>query len=429
MRSRQPLPRNALLNLWPRLAAWFGVVPLQWRARPPHSSKAIGTNCSLLLIIAAVQSVLKSSLAGWLPSLPDRPPCRGQPSNQSDHPLGRSHRRGQALGSRVETQPSSDAQSVTRGALQLTGIASQSTGAYEHGPFQPDSVRVAGSVLLKRGLSCADWARPAASVCRVGALDPSRSDPVPPEDLPMADLFYFARDQEQFGPFSAVQLKEFAASRRLQPTDTVWKEGMKKAVLAATVNYLFPDAPATGRPADTKVEAASGPVSSPRPATSPAPGIPTSVAPSAGTLTPADAQTIPAEPRSGMIPAPGHAPPAVSLAPRLPSGEGESEGRIRELSPASTADTERKSPSGAPTTQKQARSQPPPMKKGRVTGAKGAVIISQDGEAVRYRMKCIKCSYEHVSQNRMPIKNGCTRVSFFCPKCKRRRPVEIYATI
>src|SRR5438874_10254063 len=90
----------------------------------------------------------------------------------------------------------------------------------------------------------------------------------------MADQFYFARGQEQFGPFSAVQLKELAVTRRLQPTDSVWKEGMKRGVLAATVNYLFPGAPAEERPANTNVEAAARPASADQPAMSPSPLVP-----------------------------------------------------------------------------------------------------------------------------------------------------------
>jgi hypothetical protein len=222
----------------------------------------------------------------------------------------------------------------------------------------------------------------------------------------MADQFYFARGQEQFGPFSAMQLKEFAATRRLQPTDTVWKEGMTKGVFAATVNYLFPDAQTKVRPAATNVEAASRPASSPQPAPTPSPPILPPEALSASALTPSDAQGTPVESIPGMqpedlvlltIPAPAEAPAAVPVAPK----------------PASVA----------------GQRQPIPTKKGRVTGAKGAIIISQDGEFVRYRMKCIKCGYEATSQNRMPIKSGCTRASFFCPKCKRRRPVEIHAMV
>jgi hypothetical protein len=57
----------------------------------------------------------------------------------------------------------------------------------------------------------------------------------------MADQWYFASDNEKFGPFSAAQLMEAAALGRLRPTDTVWKEGMEKGVLAAKVKNLFPD--------------------------------------------------------------------------------------------------------------------------------------------------------------------------------------------
>ena len=56
---------------------------------------------------------------------------------------------------------------------------------------------------------------------------------------------------------------------------------------------------------------------------------------------------------------------------------------------------------------------------------KGAVLISQDGQAVQYRKKCCKCGHENASKNRMPIRHGLTRASFFCPKCRKLSPVLI----
>jgi hypothetical protein len=60
---------------------------------------------------------------------------------------------------------------------------------------------------------------------------------------------------------------------------------------------------------------------------------------------------------------------------------------------------------------------------------KGAVIISQDGESVQYRKKCGKCGCEDASKNRMPIRNGVNRATFFCPKCRKLSPVEIQGMI
>jgi len=60
---------------------------------------------------------------------------------------------------------------------------------------------------------------------------------------------------------------------------------------------------------------------------------------------------------------------------------------------------------------------------------KGAVVISQDGQVVQYRKKCIKCGQEDSSKHRMPIRNGVTRASFFCPKCRKLSPVEIQGMV
>lgn len=67
----------------------------------------------------------------------------------------------------------------------------------------------------------------------------------------------------------------------------------------------------------------------------------------------------------------------------------------------------------------------PHKKKGRATAGPGVVIVSQDGERVQYRKKCIKCGYEDAMRHSMAIRNGVTRAPFFCPKCKKTHLVEI----
>jgi hypothetical protein len=69
------------------------------------------------------------------------------------------------------------------------------------------------------------------------------------------------------------------------------------------------------------------------------------------------------------------------------------------------------------------------VRKGRVTGIKGAVIVNQDGTTVQYRKQCIKCGTLENSTNRMPIRSGTTRVSYFCKTCRKLRPVEIQGSI
>src|SRR5689334_7954791 len=61
----------------------------------------------------------------------------------------------------------------------------------------------------------------------------------------MADQWYFAWDNQKFGPFSAAQLKELAALGRLQPKDLVWKNDIERGVAADKVKHLFSDPCAT----------------------------------------------------------------------------------------------------------------------------------------------------------------------------------------
>jgi ribosomal protein S27AE len=56
---------------------------------------------------------------------------------------------------------------------------------------------------------------------------------------------------------------------------------------------------------------------------------------------------------------------------------------------------------------------------------RGAVIVSQDGTTVYFRKKCSQCGHEETGRSRLPIRNGVTRAGYFCPKCRKLRPVEI----
>jgi hypothetical protein len=64
----------------------------------------------------------------------------------------------------------------------------------------------------------------------------------------------------------------------------------------------------------------------------------------------------------------------------------------------------------------------------RAIGVKGVMIVGQDGTNVKYRKKCTVCGNEDSCWNTMPIPTGLTRVSFFCPKCRKRRDGEIQGT-
>jgi hypothetical protein len=185
----------------------------------------------------------------------------------------------------------------------------------------------------------------------------------------MSDQYYYGYGSERNGPVSAPELRALAESGRIQPGDTIWKEGIAEGVMAARVKNLFPPDSADALP--EPVEPAAPARSSPE-------------------LLSLDNLTG-LQPSGDALPAPAPSEPAQA-----------------EKKPA-----------------------PPPMpvRKGRAIAAKGAIIVGQDGTSVRYRKKCIKCGYEENSTNRMPIRNGTTRVTFFCRQCRKLQPVEIQGTI
>jgi len=61
----------------------------------------------------------------------------------------------------------------------------------------------------------------------------------------------------------------------------------------------------------------------------------------------------------------------------------------------------------------------------RVTGVKGAIVLSQDGKDARIRKKCLKCGTEDNKRTTLKILPGTSRTTFFCPNCRRVYPVEI----
>jgi len=74
----------------------------------------------------------------------------------------------------------------------------------------------------------------------------------------------------------------------------------------------------------------------------------------------------------------------------------------------------------------------PPVKrvmKGRAVGVKGAVILSVHGESVRYRKQCTTCNHLDACTNMVPLRNGVTRSSFFCPKCRKAREVLVQGIV
>lgn len=144
----------------------------------------------------------------------------------------------------------------------------------------------------------------------------------------MADLWYYGRGADLFGPFSGWQVADLADAGEVWRTDTVWEDGTEDGVPAHTIPHLFP------------AEAAV----------------------------------------------------AVALAP-----------------PASLPFPARM-----------------PVASRRAVAGTGAVITGQDGKTVRFMKKCTTCGKMDRSTSSAVIVCGTMRSGFFCPKCKRRRPVEIH---
>jgi hypothetical protein len=191
----------------------------------------------------------------------------------------------------------------------------------------------------------------------------------------MTDKWYFARGAEEFGPYTAAQLKELGSAGKVEATDVVWKEGMDRRVPAIKVKNLLSAVLATEGAAEEEEPEA-----------------------------PPEGRTAAADTTSPLVAdptAPEPEKPESSIPPEEPAAE---------------------EATGAPEKRPPAQYQ---ERKKRVVGTKGATVQSQDGKYVRFRKKCIKCGCEDRGMTTMGIRTGTTRLSFFCPKCKKLHPVEI----
>lgn len=181
----------------------------------------------------------------------------------------------------------------------------------------------------------------------------------------MVDRWYYAHDEAKLGPFSGEQLKELAAAGRILVTDTVWQEGVEKGAPAAKVRYLF-----AAPPADTLLPTAMVAVAAP-----------------AAAETPTPAQLFGGMPEAKKDPEPEKKPEKAKV-PRAA-----------------------------------------PVRRGTAIGGTGVIIVGQDGTTVKFRKKCTTCGHEDTSWNTMKIMSGSTRVSFFCPKCRKNRAGEIRGSV
>jgi hypothetical protein len=193
----------------------------------------------------------------------------------------------------------------------------------------------------------------------------------------MADRWYYAHGTTRQGPFSDRELAGLAAGGQILPTDTIWKEGIERGVLARRVKNLFSLAPAVNP--DLALLAVLAAPRSPELATATEP------------------DEIPEEVYAPAAPAPDGFPEDIGLVP------------------------EASAPAPPPPPA------PPPkrVRVGRAVGGKGALIVGQDGTYVKYRKKCTTCGFEESTRNTLKITNGVTRIGFYCRKCRKQRGVEI----
>ncbi len=210
----------------------------------------------------------------------------------------------------------------------------------------------------------------------------------------MASVWYYGYGKKRFGPVTTNELRELAEAGRIQPADTIWREGSELGVLANEVKGLFG--------ASERSEAA---LANREDRSSPAmlvPDLPQFAAPEEKKIV-IDANAAAGSTSDVNLPA---------IVEDLPSV-------VEEPPPAKIASE--KKPTPTPHTS--------PVRKGRVTSIRGALVVSQDGSTVMYRKKCDHCGTPDNNTNRMPIRNGITRVTYFCKTCRKMRPVEIQGSV
>ena len=183
----------------------------------------------------------------------------------------------------------------------------------------------------------------------------------------MADSWYYARDDERNGPFSSRQLRDLADAGSILATDTIWKTGVEQGVLATKVKHLFPLADV--RPAEV---VSIPPVESTR------------------AIPPAPVESIPSDPLMSSLIVPEQSPATepAPIPPRPPVHE-------------------------------------PPARQRTASAGKGTIIMGQDGTQVKFKKQCTTCNTVDSSWTTMKITAGTMKSGFFCPKCRKRREVEI----
>jgi hypothetical protein len=206
----------------------------------------------------------------------------------------------------------------------------------------------------------------------------------------MVQKLFVGRAERTFGPFSATQLREFAAVGKLRLTDRIWKQGQEQqGVAAARVRNLFP------QPDPVQALLTVTPV-----------------------LIPAEVDST-TQPHlvDTAVPAPDSFDNASSAA-LVPLNEEERTGVPPESSQQSVSTPvppKAQAPAHAPEKQRLRRA----------IAVQGAILMGQDGVYVQFRKKCVVCGFEDTCRSNMLIGQGITRAQFFCRKCRKCRDVLI----
>lgn len=191
----------------------------------------------------------------------------------------------------------------------------------------------------------------------------------------MDDCWYYSHDESRLGPYSARQMRALASSGGILPTDTVYKEGVERGILASKVKNLF---------------------------AAPAP----------------DHLVVSAKAHTELMPA-----AVPDLLPLEPKAETIEVAATELAAPPVTVKKPPERPSPGPDRQAQHQ------RKGRATAGKGITIVGQDGVNVRFRKKCTTCQHEDYATNSMAIRNGMMNANFYCPKCRKSRSVEMHGSL
>jgi hypothetical protein len=233
----------------------------------------------------------------------------------------------------------------------------------------------------------------------------------------MAVEWFYGAKQAKLGPFTAKQLTELKVLGKLHPTDMVWKKGVKNGLPASEIRGLFGSEPGSAvalessdmQIFDTPVDDL---VSVPLAATIP-------VFPEqAQELIPELLELIIIPDGKELVPSAGDSIHA-SENPEAPIRA------VLELPPVKSLAPKNGAPDLASPPPIQPRAKPPAVRMKRAIAEGGAIILSQDGERVRFRKKCVRCGFEDACNSVMRIMPGVNRQLFFCPKCRKQVGVAI----